>query len=62
VTSSRLEFGFGEVELAAVFWRIMPFEPLSEPARRGGRKSRPTRLAALDRALCPRALKRNVKY
>ena len=33
------EFGFGEVEPAAVCWRIMSFEPLSEPARRGGRKS-----------------------
>ena len=34
----RGEFGFGHVQPAAVFWRVMPFEPLNQPARLGGRK------------------------
>jgi hypothetical protein len=34
------EFGFGHVEPASVFGRVMPFEPLDETARFGGGKGR----------------------
>ena len=32
------EFGLGHVEPASVLWRAMPFEPVDEAARFGGRK------------------------
>src|SRR5208337_620857 len=30
------ELGFGHVEPASMFWRVMPFEPFDEAARFGG--------------------------
>src|SRR5215471_20163035 len=33
------EFGFGHIEPTAVLGRVVPFEPLDEPARLGGGKA-----------------------
>ena len=45
------EFGLGHVEPAAVLWRVMPFEPLAQASRFGGREGRVERRRRVRREI-----------
>jgi hypothetical protein len=38
LTRQNAEFGFSHVQPTAVFWRVVPFEPLNQPAGLGSGK------------------------
>src|ERR1700722_20043927 len=38
LTRQNAEFGFSHVQPTAVFWRVVPLEPLNQPTCLGGRK------------------------